>query len=432
MELQIKRQSSQNLGFSGYSGRPLQMERSYAHSVSGGAGGHGTKISTASFGSRVGSGFGGGFDYQSSGAGAGALAIGNEKVALQHLNDRLATYLETVRSLEKANKTLEIKIRETIEKRGPLEGRDYSKYNAIIADLRAKIFDMVKTNAHLAIALDNARLASEDFKMKMEYEMSMRQMVEADVARLRKILDDTNVIRLHLEGDIESLKEELITLKKNHDVDVAELRDQIALAGVRVDVDAPKGQDLAKIMEEMRAKYERIALKNQEDLKAWHESQITEVQVQVTESSSALKDATSVMSETRRKYQALDIDLQSALSMKASLEATLRDIEMRYNMELEKYNALIMRLQDELTQIRTDIQQNTREYELLLNIKVKLEAEIAEYRRLLDGGTDLKLEDAIDQKSIQTKVVTFTQTLVDGKVVSESKNVKSSDKVEVS
>lgn len=50
----------------------------------------------------------------------------------------------------------------------------------------------------------------------MEYELSMRQTVEADVARLRKVLDDTNVIRLHLEGEIESLKEELITLKKNH------------------------------------------------------------------------------------------------------------------------------------------------------------------------------------------------------------------------
>ena len=40
--------------------------------------------------------------------------------------------------------------------------------------------------------------------------------MEADVARLRKLLDDTNIIRMHLESDIESLKEELITLKKNH------------------------------------------------------------------------------------------------------------------------------------------------------------------------------------------------------------------------
>lgn len=44
--------------------------------------------------------------------------------------------------------------------------------------------------------------------------------------------------------------------------------------GVHVDVDAPKGQDLAKIMEEMRENYERIALKNQAELKAWHESQV--------------------------------------------------------------------------------------------------------------------------------------------------------------
>lgn len=79
------------------------------------------------------------------------------------------------------------------------------------------------------------------------------------------------------------------------------------------------------------------------------------------------------------------------LWQKASLEATLRDVELRYNMEMERYNAIILRLQNELTQIRTDIHHNTREYEVLLNIKVKLEAEIAEYRRLLDGGTDLRL-----------------------------------------
>ncbi|KAK5613519.1 Keratin, type I cytoskeletal 18 [Crenichthys baileyi] len=426
MEPLIRRQSSQNLGFSSNSRRPT-VDRGYAHSVSGGAGGRGTRISTVSYGTRVGSGFGGGYDYQSSGASSGSLAIGNEKVAMQHLNDRLASYLETVRNLEKANTTLEIKIREAIEKRGPLEGRDYNKYNSIITELRAKIFDMMKGNAHLAIAVDNARLASDDFRVKMEYELNMRQTVEADVARLRKLLDDTNVIRLHLEGDIEALKAELITLKKTHEEDVAELRAQITQAGVRVDVDAPKGQDLARIMEEVREKYERMALKNQAELKAWHESQITEVQVQVTESSTALKEATSVMSEIRRRQQGLDIELQSALSLKAALEATLHDVEMRYNLELEEYNLIILRLQDQLTQIRTDIQQNSREYENLLNIKVKLEAEIAEYRRLLDGGTDLKLEDAIKQKKMETKVVTVTQTLVDGKVVSESKNVKSSE-----
>ncbi|TDH11073.1 hypothetical protein EPR50_G00080340 [Perca flavescens] len=423
MEPLVLRRSSQRHVISAKA-QPVarQMDRSYAHSVSGGAGGHGTKISMA-YGTRVGSGFGGGYNYQSlsSGSNSGSLAITNEKTTMQHLNDRLASYLETVRNLEKANSTLEIKIRETIEKKGPLEGRDYSKYNAIITELRAKIFDTIKGNAQLSISLDNARLATEDFRLKLEYEMSMRQTVEADVARLRKLLDDTNVVRMHLESDIESLKEELINLRKNHVT--------ITQVGIRVDVDAPKGQDLARIMEEMRASYEKIALKNQEQLKTWHESQITEVQVQVTENTTALKEATTVITETRRRYQGMDIELQSALSLKASLEATLRDIDMRYNMEVEKYNAIILRLQEELTQIRNDIQHNTREYEQLLNIKVKLEAEIAEYRRLLDGGGDFKLQDAVDLKTVHTKVVTVTQTLVDGKVVSESQDIKSSEKI---
>ena len=53
-----------------------------------------------------------------------------------------------------------------------------------------------------------------------------------------------------------------------------ELRNQIAQSGVHVDVDAPKGQDLAQLMAEIRAKYESMAKKNQEELKAWHESQV--------------------------------------------------------------------------------------------------------------------------------------------------------------
>uniref|UniRef100_A0A3Q4HT13 Keratin 18a, tandem duplicate 2 n=1 Tax=Neolamprologus brichardi TaxID=32507 RepID=A0A3Q4HT13_NEOBR len=311
----------------------------------------------------------------SSGSTSGVMGIGSEKHAMQRLNDRLANYLETVRNLEKANAVLEVKIREATENRGPLEGRDYSKYYTIIEGLR--ILDMTRANAQYAISLDNASLASDDLRTKYEYELSMRQTVEADVSRLRKILDDTNVTRLHLESEIESLQEELISLKKNHERVCNHYKVQ-------------QRQDLARIMEEIRAKYEKIALQNQQELEAWHNSQITEVEVKVTESSTALKEAAGVMTETRRRHQALEIELQSAHSLKASLEAALHDIERRYNLELEKYNEIILSLQEELAHIRSSIQQNTNEYEALLNIKVKLEAEIAEYRRLLDGEGDLK------------------------------------------
>ena len=59
---------------------------------------------------------------------------------------------------------------------------------------------------------------------------------------------------------------------------------------------------------------------------------------------------------------------------------------MRFNMEVEALNNVIRGLESELTQLRGNIQNQTQEYEALLNTKMKLEAEIATYRRLLDGG----------------------------------------------
>ena len=41
-------------------------------------------------------------------------------------------------------------------------------------------------------------------------------MVEADVSGIRKMLDDTNLVCLHLESDVESRAEEHAKLMKDH------------------------------------------------------------------------------------------------------------------------------------------------------------------------------------------------------------------------
>lgn len=116
----------------------LRVDRPYAHSMTGGAGGHGIRISRSiSSGGQLGSAKS--YDYQSLGSTSGSFAVGNEKATMQHLNDRLSNYLEMVRNLEEANGKLETKISEFMQKKGPSEGMDYSKYNGIIADLRLKV-----------------------------------------------------------------------------------------------------------------------------------------------------------------------------------------------------------------------------------------------------------------------------------------------------
>lgn len=70
---------------------------------------------------------------------------------------------------------------------------------------------------------------------------------------------------------------------------------------------------------------------------------------------------------------------------KAALEGTLRETESRYSIQLSQLQAVINGLEMELSQVRMDIDRQGSEYKLLLDIKTRLELEIAEYRRLLDG-----------------------------------------------
>ncbi|KAG9346220.1 hypothetical protein JZ751_008045 [Albula glossodonta] len=68
-----------------------------------------------------------------------------------------------------------------------------------------------------------------------------------------------------------------------------------------------------------------------------------------------------------------------------ALEGTLRETESRFNIQLNQLQDVIYSLETELTQVRQDTERQASEYKILLDIKTRLEMEIAEYRRLLDG-----------------------------------------------
>ncbi|XP_064156340.1 keratin, type I cytoskeletal 18-like [Anguilla rostrata] len=303
------------------------------------------------------------------------FSVDDERETMQGLNDRLASYLEKVRGLEQANNKLELQNGEALEKRC-LEVNDYSRYDAILEDLRKQVLERISGKENLAVSISKLISEADDFQMKEEMEKMFWQSSESDIAGFRNLLDNINGTRMKLEKDIKALNEELTLLKKNH----------------------MERCTMRKVIGEIRAKFEKMALKNQEELKASNVLKVSEVEAEVAENTTALQVAQNERKEKHRLMQSLEIDIHFQKSQtcmtafpppplqKGSLEATLRDTELRYNMEIEKYNNIILQLETELTELRTNIQHQTQEYEALLNIKMKLEAEIATYRRLLDGG----------------------------------------------
>ncbi|XP_068386926.1 keratin, type I cytoskeletal 12-like [Eschrichtius robustus] len=417
-------------GFGGGSGS------SFAGGLGAGyAGGRG-----GGFGS-LGIGFGGSPGWGSLGilsGNDGGLLSGSEKETMQNLNDRLASYLDKVRALEEANADLENKIREWYETRGPGTGdprsqNDYSKYYLLIEDLRNKIISDSTANAQLLLQTDNAKLAAEDFRMKYENELALRQNVEADLNGLRRVLDEMTLARADLETQTETLNEELAYLRKNHEEEL-----QSFWAGgpgqVSVEMDAARGVDLTSLLNDMRGQYEAIAEQNREDAEAWFIEKSGELRKEISSNTEELQCSKSVVTDLRRALQNLEIELQSQFAMKKSLEDSLAETEGDYCGQLSQARQLIGSLEEQLLQVRADAERQSADYQLLLNIKARLELEIETYRRLLDGEAQ---GDCLDESSHVTastsqapstdsskdptrarKIKTIVQEVVNGEVVS--------------
>ncbi|MEE6521923.1 hypothetical protein FKM82_020285 [Ascaphus truei] len=145
-----------------YMGGLTQSRRSYSTSSShSGSNGSWSSLGPAKVLSSSGAG---GYDFvRDSGE---SLLTNDEKGTMQNLNDRLASYLEKVRSLEETNAQLEDKIQEWHKSRAPEKKRDYKGYEKVIVDLQAQLANGHMNGAKLTLQMENAKLAADDFKRK--------------------------------------------------------------------------------------------------------------------------------------------------------------------------------------------------------------------------------------------------------------------------
>ncbi|XP_071967498.1 keratin, type I cytoskeletal 19-like [Engystomops pustulosus] len=368
---------------SSHKGHPVNHYR--APSVHGGSGGKGISVSKQASHVTIHSGSHVHSNLHSHGKSHsyGLFSV-NEKETMQHLNDRLASYLDKVRSLEQQNAQLERNIHDWYQRNQPSTLPDFSCFFRTIQELQSLISSASIENARIILQIDNARLAADDFRNKYEMERQLSNSVEADVNGLRTLLEELNREICSLENQVQNLQEELQQMKRNHDEEVNSLRAQLG-ARINVELDAAPSVDLNETLSEIRQQYENLMERNLREVEAMFRQRTEDLNREVASGSEQLQSVQTEVIDLKRKIQTLEIELQSQLSMKSALEGTLAETEATFGSQLAQLQNLINNVECQLTQIRSDLERQNHEYKILMDQKTHLEMEIATYKHLLEG-----------------------------------------------
>ncbi|XP_073463143.1 keratin, type I cytoskeletal 19-like [Aquarana catesbeiana] len=308
----------------------------------------------------------------------------NGKETMQLLNERLSSYLNKVRSLEIENTQLERKICEWYANHQPKTPPDGTHYFRLIDELQNQIAELAIENARILLETDNARLAADDYNNKSKLEDALASNVEMDVKSLGRVLEGLSGEASELGMQVESLQEEMDSLRNNSEAEIESLLSQLG-ARINIELDAAPSIDLNEALSEIREEYENLMERNLKETECLFIERSQELTHEVESGSEELQSIETELIEMKHCMQALEIELQSELSLKSALEGTLAEMEATFGSKLAEMQCLINGLESDLAQIRSDLERQNQEYTTLMDQKTHLEMEIATYKRLLDG-----------------------------------------------
>ncbi|KAM7066867.1 keratin-like protein KRT222 [Molossus nigricans] len=143
--------------------------------------------------------------------------------------------------------------------------------------------------------------------------------------------------------------------------------------------------ELSQLLNEIRANYEKLLTRNQIETVLSTRIQLEEdISKKMDKDEEALKAAQAELKEARRQWHHLQVEIESLHAVERGLENSLHASEQHYQMQLQDLEAVIEGLEKELQDVRRGIEKQLQEHEMLLNTKMRLEQEIATYRRLLE------------------------------------------------
>ncbi|XP_056121217.1 keratin, type II cytoskeletal 8 [Rhinichthys klamathensis goyatoka] len=307
-----------------------------------------------------------------------------EKEQIKILNNRFASFIDKVRRLEQENKVLETKW-QLLQKECNPESKLEPMLQSYIRSLQEQLERVKKDKEHLDAELGNAHAQVEELKHRYEDEINNRNKAENEFVLLKKDVDATYLCKNALEEKISGILCDLNFFKCFYEQELHELQAGGKSMSVVVEMDNSRTLNMEKIISDVKSRYEEISACSRKEAEACYKNKLHMISSQADQCSTELKRSTGAIADLKRQIMRLQNDITSAKSQCESVEEQIEEAERCGEDAVHDAKQQIRSLQDALQKAKQDMTKHLHDYQVLMNLKLALDIEIATYKKLLEG-----------------------------------------------